>query len=189
MSLPPVTSDEPVYCQACGSWFTPNPDWLCDCGECAAFAIQPGCCQACGQVCQVLRDGHRERSLCRCLWSAEQLAALEVRQAEMAREDQAEADLLAGKRPTRASKPARPTLPDDAPLRDWWPPLLELLPTHIDRGPILDHVEAHREDYPLQVVVDALRRVLERVQRSGKTIGSPGYITAGLARELGSRAA
>lgn len=183
--LPAVTDAEPVYCPACEQWFAPNPDWRCDCGLRAIYAVQPGTCPTCLQPALMLRSGCQIATLCRCAQSGEERLALEARWREL---DQEDADEAAGivRRPGRKAEPG---LPDDAPLRDWWPPLLELLPGHIDRGPILDAVEVHREDFPLATVVGSLRRVLERVQRNQTTVGSPRYITGALARELGARSA
>lgn len=186
-ALPPLTSAEPVYCQECRGWFEPDRTWRCPgCEAMAAFAVQPGYCPTCFEPANDVRLGHELRTLCRCVLAPAKRAEVEARWAEMDREDQEIADQLAGVRKPRPTPAGPPRLPDDAPLRDWWPDLLELMPRHLATGPILDHVEGHREDFPLQHIVDCLRRVLERIQRKGTEVGAPSYITAALSRELGS---
>lgn len=179
LNLPPVTSDEPCYCQNCERWFSPSPSWLCDCGQIAAFAVQPGTCLECRQPALHLRNGCSVRSLCRCTLTAEQRVALEGRWRELEDEE------AQGNTPRPRPRQARPELADDAPPRDWWPALAELLPAHIDRAVIRDHLELLRCDYPLAQIVAALRRVLERIARRQTSVGSPAYITSALARELG----
>lgn len=185
LGLPPLMDTNPVFCQDCGDWFTPDDTWRCPCGCIAAFAVQPGTCQACGQPAEMVRNGNIVRSLCRCLLDAPARLKLEDRWREVEREDQEVADQLAGVRKPRARPAGPPRLADDAPLRDWWPDLLELIPSHLPTGPILDHVEGYRDDYPLCHIVDSLRRVLERIQRKGTEVGAPSYITSALSRELG----
>lgn len=178
-TLPPLTDTEPVYCQGCESWFTPDASWRCPCGALAAYAVQPGTCPDCGNAALMVRKGNTVRlSLCRCTLTAEERLALEKRWREL---DDAE------KVPARPALPAaKPTLAEDAPVRDWWPPLAELLPSHIDRAEMLESVRVHQNDFPLALVVSALRRILERIRRAGTQVGSHRYLHNALSRELGS---
>ena len=187
LGLPPLTSSEPVYCPDCVEWFYPDATWRCpSCRAVAAFAVQPGVCPNCSEPANDVRNGHQLRTLCRCALTPDKLAEVEARWVELELEDQAVADQLAGVRKPKPAPAGPPRLPDDAPLRDWWPDLLELIPSHLATGSILEHVEGHREDFPLWHVVDCLRRVLERIKRKGTEVGSPSYITAALSRELGA---
>lgn len=183
-ALPPLTDTNPVFCQSCERWFEPDKTWRCAaCGDLAAFACQPGTCENCDEPCLVKRDGNQLAPLCRCLWSPGKLAEAEARWADLEVIEQLEADILAGRRPEKKAGP--PTLPDDAPARDWWPELLELIPSHLDRSNILDTIEAYRDDFPLHTLVSSLRTVLKRIKRRNTSVGSSSYILSALDRELG----
>lgn len=182
LEMPPLTGLEPVLCQACDNWFAPNASWRCPCGAMAAYGVQPGTCPDCHALAPAVRAGNVVRSLCRCRFTAAERLRLEARWRELDREDREVADLLAGRRPRTSGQT---TLADDAPVRDWWPDLAAMVPAHIDRAAILDHAKACCNDFSLARVVDALRCVLERIQRRQTAVNSPKYITGALERELG----
>lgn len=175
----------PVYCQECEQWFQPDASWLCPCGQRAAHAVQPGVCGACDQPANLVRTGHRLRTLCRCRETPAHRAMCEARWAEVEAEERREAE-IAGRlaKPRKAKAERAPGLAEYAPVRDWWPGLMDLLPGHIDKERVFQSLDLARNDFTLESVVGACRRILERIKRKGTQVGSHAYLQSALEREL-----
>lgn len=175
--LPELTCTDPVFCQECAVWFTPDRTWRCECGEVAAYGVQPGTCDRCGDYALMLRDGHRLRSLCRCAWSVAQLAELAERWRQLDEDDKAPAPRP---RPT-------PVQLEDQPVESWWPEVAQLLPPVAASQNALARVWMHRDEgYSLASVLASLRTVCNRIREKGTKVSSEAYVFKALETQLKS---